>query len=79
MIRVTCANTIVTVHIDTASFSFPMEFNAGSRFAAQLLRDRMARTLAEAVQEARRAAYSDGYKAGRGHQERKTYFSGMLT
>ena len=69
----------VKIQADTYhGYYVEFEHECGTTLHARLLRDHLRKVISDAMEQARRRAYDQGYADGRGHKRRKTYFSPRL-
>jgi hypothetical protein len=74
--RVLAEITIYVPMLGKKCLVFP--FECETEIYAALLQNVIGRMLVEAMQDIRRNAYSEGYKAGRAKAAKETWFSGRL-
>jgi hypothetical protein len=64
----------VVLRVKLLGTTFDCKFTCGSWWSAQLLRDAIAESLGDSMEEARRDSYADGWRHAKAKTARATYF-----
>ena len=69
---------MLVVSMDCRVGTFDATFDAGTPWAASLLRSALDEALSEQIRSARLLAYADGWRDAKAKRKRETWFAGWL-